>query len=49
MMWMLFAMDGNKQKGKWVLVECKALKWAKANSGRWDDCDITFMITMIIK
>jgi hypothetical protein len=26
-------MDGNKQDGKWPIVKCKALKWAKANSG----------------
>jgi hypothetical protein len=24
-------MDGNKEKGKWLVIECKALKWAKAN------------------
>ncbi len=24
--------DGNKQKGKWLVVECKALRWAKANN-----------------
>jgi hypothetical protein len=25
-------MDGNKQERKQLIVECKALKWAKANS-----------------
>jgi hypothetical protein len=25
-------MDGNKQKGKKLAIECKALKWAKTNS-----------------
>jgi hypothetical protein len=59
-MWMSFAMDGNRQEGKWLIAKCKALKWAKTNSappkiiltsphGRWDDCDITFTIMMIIK
>jgi len=33
MMWMPFTMDGNKQKGNWLIVEHKALKWAKMNSG----------------
>jgi len=32
MMWILFAMDGNRQKGKWLIVEFKALKWTKTNS-----------------
>jgi len=32
MMWMLFTMDGNRQEGKWLIIERKALKWAKANS-----------------
>jgi hypothetical protein len=61
MMWMLFAMVGNRQEAKWLAIECKALKWAKANKappprialtsphGRWDDYDITFTITMTIK
>jgi hypothetical protein len=61
MMWMLFVMDGNKQEGKWLNIESKALKWAKANStphkrSPWwvpmadgNDFDITFTITMIIK
>jgi len=25
-------MDGNRQKGKWLTIEHKALKWVKANS-----------------
>ncbi len=33
MMWMLFIMDGNKQKGKYFVIECNALKWIKANNG----------------
>jgi hypothetical protein len=52
-------MDGNKQDGKWLFAEHKALKWVKANNappkdhldnshGKWDDCDITFMITTIV-
>jgi len=60
MMWMSFAMDGNKQEGKWITLEHKALKWVKTNNAppkitltnphdRWDDCDITFMIMMIVK
>jgi hypothetical protein len=32
MMWMSFVMDGNIQEGKWLDVECKALKWAIVNS-----------------
>ncbi len=32
MMWMSSTMDGNKQKGKKLAIECKALKWAKTNS-----------------
>ncbi len=32
MMWMSFAMDGNKQKGKQLAIKRKALKWAKTNS-----------------
>jgi hypothetical protein len=32
MKWMLFIMDGNRQEGKWLDVERKTLKWAKANS-----------------
>jgi hypothetical protein len=31
MMWMSSTMDGNKKERKWVVVKCKALKWAKAN------------------
>jgi len=30
-MWMSLTMDGNKQKGEWLIVEHKALKWVKAN------------------
>jgi len=26
-------MDGNEQEGKWLILEHKALKWAKANNG----------------
>ncbi len=37
MIWMSFVMDGNKQEGKWLIVECKALKWAKANSASPND------------
>jgi hypothetical protein len=25
-------MDGNRQEGKWLTIESKALKWAKANN-----------------
>jgi hypothetical protein len=32
MMWMWSTMDGNKQEGKWLVVEHKALKWVKANN-----------------
>jgi len=32
MMRMSSIMDGNRQEGKWLIVEHKALKWAKANS-----------------
>ncbi len=32
MMWMSFIIDGNKQYGKWLIVERNALKWAKANN-----------------
>jgi hypothetical protein len=32
MIWMSSSMDGNKQKGKWLNIKCKALKWVKANS-----------------
>jgi hypothetical protein len=32
MMWVWFAMDGNKQKRKWLIVECRALKWVNMNS-----------------
>jgi hypothetical protein len=32
MMWVLFIMDGNKQEGKWLVVECKAIKWVNANN-----------------
>jgi hypothetical protein len=61
MMWASSIMDGNRQEGKWLVIERKALKWAKTNSappqritlanphGRWDDCEITFTITMTIK
>jgi len=60
MMWVSFAMDGNRQEGKWLIVECKALKWTQMNSTppkdtltilhvKWDDCDITFTIMMIVK
>jgi hypothetical protein len=31
MMWMSCIMDGNKQKGKWLVVKNNALKWAKMN------------------
>jgi len=27
-----FAMDGNSQEGKQLVIECKALKWVKTNS-----------------
>ncbi len=32
MMRVLIAMDRNRQKGKWLAIEHKALKWAKKNS-----------------
>jgi hypothetical protein len=32
MIWVSSIMDENKQKGKWLVVESKALKWAKANN-----------------
>jgi hypothetical protein len=32
MMWVSFAIDGNKQKGKCLVVEHSALRWAKANN-----------------
>jgi hypothetical protein len=32
MMWMSSTMDGNRKEGKWIVVERKALKWAKTNS-----------------
>ncbi len=32
MMWMLFAMDGKRHEGKWVVVERNALKWVKGNN-----------------
>jgi hypothetical protein len=31
-MWMSFALDGNRQEGKWLVIECKTLKWVKANN-----------------
>jgi len=31
MMWVSSAMDGNKQKGKWLVVKHKTLKWANVN------------------
>jgi hypothetical protein len=61
MMWMLFIMDGIKQERKWLVIEWKALKCANANSAlfkkiasmnfhvKGDDCDITFMIMMVVK
>jgi len=27
-----FAMDGNRQEGKWLTIKHKTLKWAKVNS-----------------
>jgi len=48
-------MDGNKQKRKLLTIEHKTLKWDKTNNAPpkdhlpWDDCDITFTITMTIK
>jgi hypothetical protein len=32
MMWVSYAMDVNKQKGKQLVIESNALKWAKANN-----------------
>jgi hypothetical protein len=32
MMWMSSTMDGNRQEGKSLTIECEALKWAKTNS-----------------
>jgi hypothetical protein len=32
MIWVSFVMDGNKQKGKWLVVKRKALKWVRANN-----------------
>jgi len=32
MMWVSFAMDKNKQEGKWLTMECNASKWIKANN-----------------
>jgi len=32
MMHVSFAMDGNSQEGKQLVIECKALKWVKTNS-----------------
>jgi len=32
MMWMLSAMDGNRQEGKWLVIEHNALRWVKANN-----------------
>ncbi len=37
MMWMSSTMDGNRQEGKWLNVECKALKWVKMNSAPPND------------
>jgi len=31
-MWMLSAMDGNRQEGKWLVIEHNALRWVKANN-----------------
>ncbi len=33
MMWMSSVIDGNRQEGKWLVVEHRALKWAKTTSG----------------
>jgi hypothetical protein len=58
---MLSTMDENRQEGKQLAIKCKTLKWVQANSappqritltnsyGKWDDYDITFTITMIVK
>jgi len=32
MMWVSSTMDGNRQEGKWLIIECKALKWVKENN-----------------
>jgi hypothetical protein len=32
MIWVSSVMDGNKQKGKWLVVERKGLKWTKTNN-----------------
>jgi len=32
MMWMSFIMGWNRQEGKWLIVEHKALKWANGIS-----------------
>jgi hypothetical protein len=32
MIWVSSIMNGKKQNGKWLVVECKALKWAKTNN-----------------
>ncbi len=32
MMWMSFTMGWNRQEGKWLIVDHKALKWVNANS-----------------
>jgi hypothetical protein len=32
MMWLSFAMDGNRQDGKWPIVERNTLKWVKTNN-----------------
>jgi hypothetical protein len=31
-MWVSSTMDGNRQEGKWLIIEYNALKWAKVNS-----------------
>ncbi len=57
MMWMSFAMDGNRQERKQLVVEHKTLKWIvpflkitlMSSHGKWDDYDIAFPITMTIK
>jgi hypothetical protein len=32
MMWMSSIMDGNRQKGKWLVIECKVLKWTNVKN-----------------
>jgi hypothetical protein len=32
MMWVSSIMDGNRQEGKWLAIERKALKWVKVNN-----------------